>query len=264
MRIWQDNNLFEEVEPDSWWEADLEAAFLRHSKNLFPDFITVPFKAEVVSGFRRNRPDLAMVSTDASGWIVVEIEKAEHSLERHVIPQIETFAYGVYDERHGDCLDRVLADAGEGEAFRREVRNLMGVVPPKILVVADKIEISWRHALRQMNALLIACRFFRSVSGETLIAVDGDTLALENATVLARCQSPSSMPRWWKLDEYGFLQDRESLEIVFQGRKVEWRVLRTKIGVWITPNERLRLNGASETVFYLVDRAGNLELRRGT
>ena len=52
----------------------------------------------------RRRPDLAIIDRAYRMWVVVEVELDRHSLQHHVIPQVQTFVAGNYEEPHAHLL----------------------------------------------------------------------------------------------------------------------------------------------------------------
>src|SRR4051794_22105245 len=104
-RVLVGDSFFEGVPSRSWYERDFESLVVDRAASLFPDWLTVPFRETVIDDSQvGKRPDLALIDKDYRSWWVVEVELAHHSLNDHVLPQVQVFKQGRYGRRHADAL----------------------------------------------------------------------------------------------------------------------------------------------------------------
>ena len=94
-RVHFNGTWFNSVRSQNWLERDYEDLVFQNCSDLFPRWIPVPFKADVVGedGVVK-RPDLALIDPRYRKWCVVEVELAHHDIYTHVLPQIDSSAAG--------------------------------------------------------------------------------------------------------------------------------------------------------------------------
>jgi hypothetical protein len=103
-RILLDSQWFDSLNSSALYEVEFERIVQQKSGLLFPGFHCVPFKKTVYSEDDAARPDYALVEADYREWWVVEMELSYHSLEGHVLPQVNTLSRARYGDEEADYL----------------------------------------------------------------------------------------------------------------------------------------------------------------
>jgi hypothetical protein len=219
-RVYFNGTWFNSVRSQSWLERDYEELVFQNCSDLFPYWIPVRFKADVVGedGVVK-RPDLALIDPRYRKWCVVEIELSHHDIYTHVLPQIDVFCSGKYDDGHALYLAK--QDLSLDLA---KLTQMMAGLPPDVMVVVDRPDTSWKRHLRALGALLGVVEPFRGPNDEIMFRVNGDQLELPG-DVLSRCSR--ALRRFWKVHSPAALPapagDDELLEIWHEGTPTVWR-----------------------------------------
>ena len=238
-RLLVGNTWYEPVRPQSWFERDYEALVLAQAPDLFPAWQCVPFNETIVGeDGTRKKPDLALVDPLYRQWWVVEIELAHHDLLGHVIPQVDVFRSGSYEQRHAAALHRSAHDL---DADRLDA--MIQGDPPEVLVIVDSPSTEWRRPLLERRVSLAVVEPFRSTGTTIALRVNGDQ-PQPHPTMLSRC-SRSQLRRLWKVHSPAALPpDQDTLTIEFDGVETVWSVLHLHDAVLLKPDHGDVLAGA--------------------
>jgi hypothetical protein len=112
---------------------------------------------EVPTAKPNVQPDALLIRDDYEDWYVVEIELEEHSVARHIEPQLSKLAAASYGTHLLNSVLRVKPDL-EVSALR----HLLAHQPPGIVCVIDGASDSLRAACRSVNADLIVLAPYKS------------------------------------------------------------------------------------------------------
>jgi hypothetical protein len=225
-RVYFNQTWFSSVRSESWNEVDYEQVVLSNAAVLFPQWITVPFKANVVGEDGTvKQPDIALIDHKYRRWCVVEVELASHHYVNHVAPQVEAFRYGRYGDEHATYLYQ-----RNPALDLSRLREMVRTVPPQVLVIVDRPDTDWKPRLKAIDVALSIVEPFRSGIGtHVLLRVNGEMPDLPG-NVLTRInrwqvrrlwtvQSPATLP---PCDEDG------TLEILIDNQPIRWK--RTALG----------------------------------
>lgn len=161
------DHLFSLQDPDAPTETQLELAVARALSCVYPAHQCIIFGGGFRYDERVYRPDLALVARDYSHWFVIEVELLSHSFEKHVLPQVRAFRYGVPQPDCATILARELA-VSHGQA-----QTLVENVPRSVAVVANKRDVAWEIALRSHDIQFMSVAVFRAHNGVEAVEVDG-------------------------------------------------------------------------------------------
>lgn len=222
---------FNAVRSNSWNETDFENLVISRTADLFPGWVPVKFKADVVGDDGViKRPDLALIDPQYRKWCVVEVELAHHDLHAHVLPQIEAFCSGSYGDEHAGYL--------KGQDDRLDLlrmTQMMKGLRPEVLVVVDRPDTNWKKPLKQAGALLGIIEPFRGPSDEILFRINGDQVDLPGQ-IVTRCSR--YLRRFWKVHSPATLpaSNREDryLEIEASGLPMLWKRVDLRDSVMLT------------------------------
>lgn len=235
-RVLVDEKWYESVRSDSWNEPDYESLVLSHASRIFPEWVTVLFKANVEDRFGVvKRPDLALIDRQYRCWYVVEVEMSHHNLVGHVLPQIEVFASGIYTEAHADYLH------GKDATLDRGRLGLMvKSEQPLVHVVVDRPDTNWAAKLRAFDVTLSSVEPFRDAQNNTLLRINGEQ-PRSPGNVVTRL-TRNQLRRFWSVESPAALpagiNKDNPLKIVVDGAVTLWQVVEVGDGALIVTGER--------------------------
>lgn len=177
-----EENIYHLVDPTGFLEIDFEAEVLKALTCLQPEYWCGVFAGSFVFEGERRIADLALVHKSLSHWFVVEVELAGHSLDQHVLPQVQCFRYGDPDP---SCLASLMR-AFEGILRHEHAVALLRDIPRYVAVVANLPAADWIVALRGCNVQLLTVSVYRTQSGRTAYEVDGRLVARTESLGYAR------------------------------------------------------------------------------
>ena len=183
----------------------------------------------------RRRPDLALVDRSYRYWWVVEIEMAHHSLYHHVIPQVEVFARGKYEQRHCDYLHNKCTNLNYAG-----LTDMIKGAQPRVLVVVNENVPRWREPIYRLDGLITVVEIFRSGRNHHILRINGDYPVGSDVNVVSACRLDNMLPRLLRIDSPAALgvANGESVEIRLDGRLTAWSRLDSSGDVWLTPRGR--------------------------
>ena len=257
-KILVNNNWYDAVSPSSLYEDDFEKIVFHQAQILYPGFLLVRFKKIVQSDTGSAMPDLALIDLEYRNWWVVEIEMANHSLETHVLPQVETLASAKYGEDEANYLI-----AQNNKLIRNRLLDMMKGVQPRVLVVVNGIVPNWIVPLNKFNAILQVIEIFRSDDNQHIFRVNGTNPISLRQDIVSDCHSDITIPRLVVIDSPASLgiSSGDRIEIEFEGGITEWERIDSKDTVWLSPIKRNPLDYADN--YQLIrDESGALHFER--
>lgn len=223
---------YEAITSRSWLERDFERVVIEHAEQLFPGWLCAEFR-ETIEGDdgTRKQPDLALVDRECRRWWVVEVELAHHDLYGHVLPQVDAFRTGRYEDAHAAALATALP-----QLSMERLTLMMRGVPPNVLVLVDSPSTLWRQPLREHGVYLGVVEPFRDEANQLILRLNGDQPELPGE-VLSRCSRSPSLRRLWRLHSPAALAEAadEPLLIEYEGVVSEWHVVRLADAIMIKP-----------------------------
>ena len=201
MRLLIDGEWFDAVSSEGQYESDFEAIVKSRAGSLFPSFKVVPFRLPVESEEGRRIPDLALIDRDYRYWWVVEVEMAHHSLNGHVLPQVEVFSRGKYGEEHSAYL----ADRSEN-LDQASLADMIKGPQPRVLVVVNRNVPEWIEPIHRRDGLVAVVEVFRSSRNRHILRINGDYPEGADANVVSGCRLDPSLPGLLELDSPAALE----------------------------------------------------------
>ena len=226
---------------------------------VLPGFSILDFSPFIIGdeGSRR-RPDLALVHRNYEMWAVVEVELEKHSLDHHVVPQVQTFATGRYDESHATMLNR-----RDSTLNLEKLSNLTAYSPPVVSVVVNSrlvLDDGWGILESDYAAQLTFLESFRSEDGDVIVSISGYLPAPRPSRVISLrkhkmmnaliCTRPADVPAAI-VDE---------MRMYWRERPYTWPVGRTKDTVLFLPPGGFTVRGDRNYEVVRMDE-GSFELR---
>lgn len=232
VRLLVNQEWFDPVSSEGQYEFDFEELVLSRAALLFPDYHAVPFKKTVESEIDAKRPDLALIDKRYRNWWVVEIEMAHHSLQGHVLPQVEVFATGRYGIEHAEYL---MAHSTEIDSV--SVTDMIKGAQPRVLVIVNRNCPTWVEPIRRHNGLLNVVEVFRSDRNRHVLRINGDNPASDAAQLVSICRLDPLIPRLLRVDSPAALgiEPGGHVQIAFGGGLTDWARVDTQTAVWLNP-----------------------------
>lgn len=222
------SNLFELWDADAASESEFELIAAKAMMCIYPGYHCFPFGGTFKFEDNVSRPDFALVAKDHSHWFVVEVELVSHSLEGHVLPQIQTFRYG---EPQADCIS-VLAKALS--MSRNQIQTFLMTVPRSVVVIANKRHKDWEAPLRTLQAQLLVVAAYNSPSGIQAVEVDGKLIAQQEHLGWGQYVATDRALRFHRTVP---LPDGEIMLDSIDGSGSVWTVTRDATSAWVTKNQ---------------------------
>lgn len=228
-RLFVEGKRFEALSPSALLEREYETLLLQYRAALFPGLIAVRFNPIVVYEGVSKRPDLALIEPDYSRWWVVEAELSIHSLDDHVLPQVEVFARATY----GDAEANWLADR-QDDLDREALRQMMRGAQPKVLVIVNEAQSAWVPRLSP-DADVMVVEPFRSDLDRYILRQNGYELQV-GGEVISLCRPDPQLPRMVIVDSPVPLRARpEPIAIEHAGSTSNWTLIEAQDRVWLSP-----------------------------
>ena len=240
-------------------EAEFERILCQHASVLAADCFLRPFKLTVRGAERDGRPDLILIDRDYRFWWVIEVERGDHDLVRHVLPQIQCFRSASYGYEVVEYLKRNNPDL---DPLR--LRDLMLGDPPEVAVVSDRWDDTWEREIRLEQARYLAVTIFRSAHNRLSFLREG-FLPSHDGSYLTEClttdwlaamaltvRAPAALP----------VSKGEEIILVFRGSPSRWQRIDTQTNCVLLPRQRVdlspqttyRIERSTEGALHLVPR----------
>lgn len=215
------NDWYEEFEPGTYVEDDLEKTIMARSSDVFPDFYTLPLRKRIEYKGEFKEPDLCLIKKDYSEWYVIEIELAKKPFEGHTESQIRVFSNGKYNSAeiskylHGknNNLDIIL------------LKKLISKELPRVLIIVNEYP-KWADKLKKYPRTgILIFSMFDHPDGVEAYSIDGEYPILE--VERSRCKFPKYPANTLIVSSPKILhiKDGEQIIIVDDGRKTKWERL---------------------------------------
>ncbi len=223
---------FDQLSSTALYESEYERLLLSNARALFPDYHVVEFKPIVQSEYGTAKPDLALVDRELRLWWVVEVELAHHSLNGHVLPQVEILTAGHYGSSEAELLTQSIPEL-DSEAASDLVK---GAQPP-VLVIVNHARSGWHEAIAQLGASLMIAEIFRSGRNAHAIRVNG-TYPTIAGDFVSDCILDRSLPGLLVVQSPARLDASQGarLEIEISGTITQWTRLDVQDRVWLKPH----------------------------
>lgn len=230
-RLLINNEWYDEISAKALRESEFESIFLRNVDIIYPDYYTIPFKIIVESEHGRAKADLALIDKDYLNWWVVEVEMSRHSLNGHVLPQVEILSSAVYGEEVSEFFFSKRPDLD-----LEKLKILMKGNQPRVMVVLDIPKDKWQQKLERFNAILSIFQVFSSKAGSYIFRLNGE-YPRKFTSSQSKCNFPILLNRFLKVESPAILNvpDKEKLTIVYDGATTEWKRIDIKDAVYLYP-----------------------------
>jgi hypothetical protein len=235
-------------------EIEYERAIFQKAVTLFPDYLAVEFKMLVSSESGAAKADYALIDRAYRSWWVVEVELIHHSLDSHVLPQVDVLANAAY----GDDCATFLAERSSSLNGDR-LKRLMKGLQPKVLLIVNGPREKWTYELSRYGALVLSIEVFRSDKNRELLVIDGD-LPPSREDFLSRCRLNQNFLNFLEVDSPAALPSDDPVRISYEGFITDWSVIESADKVWLRPLRQPPFGSGVREFELVKDGAGELTL----
>lgn len=256
-RILAGAEMYEPVSSSSLYESEYEQLVLQHSDKLFSGYHTVEFKKTVTSEEGSSQADLALIHRRYREWWIVEVERSEHSLASHVLPQMLRLTRASYGEDEASYLCKT-----EPHLDSRRVETMMKGSPPNALVIVNEPMPKWHQPLQHLDVMLGVFQVYRSNRNSHLYSIKGD-YPDPPGQIVSRCRCAPSLQRLVEIDSPAarIIDEQDNLSILFEGNVTEWSKLETADSVFLHPIRTNPLSPKTEYSIVMTD-SGRLRFEK--
>ena len=255
MRVLHEGSWFEPISSRSIFENDYERSILRYSSQLFPGYRCVTFNEAVESDFGTSKADLALIDFQYRGWVVVEVELEHHSLSRHVEPQMRRLASGDYGDRHAQAISTAAPDLD----FSR-LKGMVASSYPEMIVVVPLVAPAWKSTLSNLGVKLAQVRIYIDDRNNRLLTYEGDRPTQRDDSFVTALTKIPHLPRGFRVESTGSLPEQPTIDLVLDGYRTTWRVVKTGRFTALLPNGSLTTD-ESRRYYVVRDDNGDFILR---
>lgn len=222
---------YDSLSSAAFLEREYERLIIQEAGQIFPELRVVAFSEPVQHDGIWKKPDLALLDPECRVWWVGEVELAHHSLNRHVLPQVEVLARGEYSDRHADALAAAVPDIDAGL-----IRAMLRGAQPAVAVIVNEPVPDWRAPLAREGVLLVVVEVFRSVTRLPIFRINGHELVVPG-DLLTTCRVDPLMPRLLQVDAPAALpfDPDTDIEIGYRGGITRWRLFATADRTYLSP-----------------------------
>ena len=240
---------YDQIEPSTMYEAELESQILVHSEAVYPNYFVVPFKKTLRTfhpGTGENdtvKADLAFIAKDYKEWWVVEVETGTQGLKSHAIPQVKKLSNADYKE---EVVEYLVSQ--NGELVAGKVRRLVLETETKILVLMNRHLATWTAELNRIGVSVGIFEVFRGSGGGEILRVNGEYPSTYNDMV-SNCYFHPGAKRLLGVEKPQNLDlppNREVFRLTFNNCLTEWKRLNANGRVWLEPLHRNPLKNTNK------------------
>jgi hypothetical protein len=258
MRLLSRNEWFDPLsQAGSLSELEFEKLVFQHAQQLFPNYVMVKYRLNVMAEEDTRRPDFALIHHEYRSWWVVEIELVHHSLQGHVVPQVACFSTGTYS------VDLAEYFARQSPELKIEpLTEMIKGAAPGVLVVANGYSEEWERNLSPYGAKLAVVEVFRSERNRHIFQYRGAEID-GPADVLTTCRRDRSLPRLLIVDSPAALLaiSDSRLTIYYEGAPSEWSRVSVSDRVWLNPVRQSPIDDSVQRVDIVKANDGRLSFR---
>ena len=230
-RILIEETWYDELSPSALYESEFESIIVRHSETIYPNFYVIPFKKTVFSNEDSARADLALISHNYQSWWVVEVERSEHSLDGHVLPQVRTLANATYDESICNYLCNKCSDLD-----KNKLSGMLKGSQPKVLVIVNRPKLDWTLALKRYDAELAVVEIFRSEFNQVVFRINGYRPTI-SSDVISICCFDKVLPNFLEVISPAVLSEEEKFTILYDNGLSDWKRVEIIDKVYLVPEK---------------------------
>lgn len=155
------------ADPTDVYEKEFEPIVLKVLSKLFSRCHVFPFKPLVKYENVNWKPDVAIVDRDMEFWFILEIETIDHSLQKHVLPQVIAFRDGEFG------LDAAKIISESTGVSVEEAKTLIKYVPKSVGVISNYFDHGWQSTLESEDIQYLSITIFDKVIDWKAAIVEG-------------------------------------------------------------------------------------------
>ena len=149
-----------------------EGKFENVGKNILPEVLfnkdaqVFKFNLLLTSSFDDARADLMVIANDYSYYGIIEVEISNHSLERHVLPQMKSIMSCDLSKIPYQIYDNLKKNNKNFSLDRDKIIEMIANTDSRFFVVTEEFIPSWEFELAKVNIEYSAISVFRDKENE--------------------------------------------------------------------------------------------------
>ena len=169
MRLLHNGEWFDPLPPGATPEQSFEDLLIDRASELFPEFIVRHWANEIQDRAGNIRkPDILMLERNLKSWHIVEVERSDHSLHDHVLPQVEAFVGADIGKQ---VVNKVIPTFPEFTDL--QISDLLISVAHETTVIVDRPRGDWSEPIRSRGGRLAVVQRFRNRHGAVVLSASG-------------------------------------------------------------------------------------------
>jgi hypothetical protein len=202
-------------------EEEFEKIFFTNAKNIFPDFFCLDFKIKIASKKGNTIPDFVLIAKDYSRWAIGEVELVSHNLNDHVLPQMDKFYLGEWDDHQ--IVSKLCEKYPSLDKLK--IKELVEKTEPQIFLIANEYLDEWSLPLTKRNIKYLSIEVYTSNHSERIIHICGERTQEQLIKISDGVPGPDLMGfHTIYLNEIvNELNDGDSCRIDYNGQIFEWQ-----------------------------------------
>lgn len=224
---------FEEFDPSTYLEDDLEKTIISRAEIVFPDYYMLPFTKIVEYNGETSKPDLCLIKKDYSVWYIIEVELAKKSFEGHTEKQVRVFSRGNYNTMAKEIAQYLVKKNSKLEEDKLE--KLVREEQPSVLVMVSEYPLWAEEVKKYPRTGLLIFGMYDYSDGSEAYRIDGEfpLTPIERS----RCKFPKYPANMLEILAPALLNINvgETMVIFYDGRKTIWERLDIGRTVYLLP-----------------------------
>lgn len=212
------NDWYDEFEPGTYIEDNLERAIIAKAKIVFPDYHTLPFKKTIEYKGENKQPDLCLIKKDYSRWYVIEVELSKKEFKGHTESQIRVFSNGKYNATE---ITNYLV-AKEPSLDKALVKKMVLSESPGVLIMVNEYPDWAAKAKAYPRTGILVFGMYDHPENVEAYRIDGEYPVIE--VDRSRCRFPKFPANTLIVSSPSILNVSHGQELIIidEGRKTKW------------------------------------------
>jgi hypothetical protein len=205
-------------------EAEFETTAMRLLARLHPNCHVFRFKPPVDLDGVVWQPDIALLHREFEYFCVVEIERYNKSLDKHVLPQVIGF-------RDGDYGEVAVAMIAEATGLRsQEARTVLHCIPRFVAVVVNGEAEGWREALASENVQMLSITQFGQDGGSQAYLISGQLQSHVRSLGIGTVHATEQAIR---IKKSAYWIENRQYTVITNAGKSSWTGFDAGVSIWL-------------------------------
>lgn len=155
-------------------ELTLQKILLYKFQALLPNHSAIYYDKNIVHKTlkkMKSKPDFVLWKNDYTEWYVIEVELVNHAV-KHIDTQLKNFFEGDYSDAQG--ISDYVKSKCSGDFDRDLFENMLLSVPPKIMLISDRIHPTWYNEFEKYDCYFATLQIYVDEEDNFLYRIGGE------------------------------------------------------------------------------------------